>query len=190
MARDIVILNGSPTRGGDVDAMVKAFKDGAESAGAQVAEFVLQDMQIHNCIACFKGNCENAQPCASFQDDMNKIYPLVKERPVLVFATPVYYWTVSAQLAQAMDRLLALEEGSKNLLVGNDRYAALLTAAAGGIDQFDPIILWFRHYIERMKWRSCGLVTAQGNDAPSDMQEGTVLEEANALGERAAHGII
>ncbi len=53
MPKKIVILNGSPRRKGNTSALVKAFTDGAESAGHTVTEFFLDGMSIHGC----KRNC-------------------------------------------------------------------------------------------------------------------------------------
>lgn len=184
-----MILNGSPLKNSNTDQMLQACVNGAESAGSKVTVFRISDMNVHPCIACFKGNSSLAQPC-TIHDDMDKIYAAVKEAPVLIFATPVYYWAVSAQLKLAIDRLFALEEGEQNLLVHNDRYGGLLCSAAGATGQCGPITSWFDHYILRMHWKSVGYVTAEGNDTPSNMGGAGILEQANALGERAAHGII
>ena len=56
MSKKIVILNGSPRRKGNTSALVKAFTEGAESAGNTVTEFFLDGMDIHGCKGCFGGH--------------------------------------------------------------------------------------------------------------------------------------
>ena len=118
MSKKVVILNGSPRQTGKTSALVKAFRDGAESAGHTVTEFFLGAMDIHGCKGCFGGHSSRDCPCVQ-QDNMMQIYPAVKTCDVVVLASPLYYWTVSGQLKTALDRLFALEEGDGNRLRGN-----------------------------------------------------------------------
>ena len=97
MSRKIVILNGSPRRNGNTSSLVKSFTEGAESAGHTVTEFFLQDMNIRGCRGCFGGHSSQDSPCVQ-KDDMDKIYPAVKESDVVVLASPLYYWNMSGQL--------------------------------------------------------------------------------------------
>ena len=109
MSKRIVILNGSPRKKGNTSTLVKAFIEGAESAGNTVTEFFLNSMNIHGCKGCFGGHSSRERPCVQ-NDDMSQIYPAVKECDVIVLATPLYYWNISGQLRTAFDRLFALEE--------------------------------------------------------------------------------
>ena len=77
-------------------------------------------MEIHGCRGCFCGDSSRECPCVQ-QDDMEPIYPAVKDCEVLVLASPLYYWNMSGQPRTAIDRLVALEEGDKNLLRGCGR---------------------------------------------------------------------
>ena len=53
MGKKIVILNGSPRKTGNTSALIKAFTEGAESAGNTVTTFFLDGMNIHGCKGCF-----------------------------------------------------------------------------------------------------------------------------------------
>ena len=90
MSKKIVILNGSPRKKGNTSALVKSFTEGAESAGNTVTEFFLDGMNIHGCKGCFGGHSSREWPCVQ-KDDMDQIYPAVKESDVVVLATPLYY---------------------------------------------------------------------------------------------------
>ncbi len=179
MAKKVVILNGSPRKNGNTSALVKAFTQGAESAGHTVFEFFLGGMDIHGCKGCFGGHSSRECPCVQ-QDDMNKIYPAVKDSDVVVLASPLYYWTMSGQLRTALDRLFALEEGDGNLLRGNGRGSVLLMAAEG--HGFEDAVLYFDHLTEHLRWKNLGKVLCGGVMDVGDAQGRKELDDARELG--------
>ena len=179
MSKKIVILNGSPRRNGNTSALVKAFSEGAAQAGHTVREFFLDDMEIHGCKGCFGGHSARECPCVQ-RDDMNQIYPAVKECDVIVLATPLYYWNMSGQLRTAIDRLFALEEGDGNLLRGHGRASALLMAAEGS--GFEDVVAYYDHLMEHLRWNNLGHVLAGGNGAVGDIAGKPELQQAFALG--------
>ena len=179
MAKKVVILNGSPRKNGNTSALVKAFNQGAESAGHTVTEFFLGGMDIHGCKGCFGGHSSRECPCVQ-QDDMNKIYPAVKDSDVVVLASPLYYWTMSGQLRTALDRLFALEEGDGNLLRGNGRGSVLLMAAEG--HGFEDAVLYFDHLTEHLRWKNLGKVLCGGVMDVGDAQGRKELDDARELG--------
>lgn len=177
--KKIVILNGSPRRNGNTSALVKAFVRGAESVGNEVTEFFLDRMEIHGCKGCFGGHSSQACPCVQ-KDDMDKIYPVVRESEVIVLATPLYYWNMSGQIRTAIDRLFALEEGDGNLLRGHDRACALLMAAEG--HGFDDVVLYYEHLMEHLQWKDLGHILAGGNGDVGDIEGKAELQQAYELG--------
>lgn len=180
MRKKIVILNGSPRKNGNTSALVKAFREGAECAGHTVTEFFLDHMNLHGCKGCFGGHSDRECPCVQ-QDDMNQIYPAVRDCDVVVLASPLYYWNLSGQLRTAMDRLFALEEGGQNLLRGNGKSSALLMAAEGY--EFDDAVLYYDHLMAHLRWQNLGHVLAGGNMDAGDVAGKRELQEAFALGQ-------
>ncbi len=179
MSKKIVILNGSPRRKGNTSALVREFTRGAESAGHTVTEFFLNSMDIHGCKGCFGGHSNRACPCTQ-NDDMNQIYPEVKDCDVIVLASPLYYWNMSGQIRTAMDRLFALEEGDGNFLRGHGRASALLMAAEG--HGFEDVVLYYEHLMEHLQWKNLGHVLAGGNGDVGDIQGKPELQKAYELG--------
>lgn len=177
--KKIVILNGSPRRNGNTSALVKAFTQGAESAGNTVTEFFLDSMEIHGCRGCFGGHSSQECPCVQ-KDDMSQIYPAVKESDVVVLATPLYYWNMSGQIRTAIDRLFALEEGDGNLFRGHERASALLMAAEG--NGFDDVLLYYNHLVEHLRWKNLGHVLAGGNGDIGDIEGKPEIQKACDLG--------
>lgn len=179
MNKKIVVLNGSPRRNGNTSALVQKFTEGAKSAGNEVTEFFLDKMDIHGCKGCFGGHSSQECPCVQ-KDDMTKIYPIVKECDVIVFATPLYYWNMSGQIRTAIDRLFALEEGDGNLLRGHGRASALLMAAEG--NDFEDVLTYYDNLMNHLKWENLGHVLARGNGDIGDIAGKPELEQAYALG--------
>lgn len=179
MSKNIVILNGSPRRRGNTSALVREFTKGAESGGNKVTEFFLNDMDIRGCRGCFGCHSGRECPCAQ-KDDMNQIYPAVKDCQVIILATPLYYWNMSGQIRTAVDRLFALEEGDGNLLRGHGRSSALLMAAEG--NGFEDVVLYYDHLMEHLRWENLGHVLAGGNCDPGDIEGKAELQKAYELG--------
>ena len=163
MGKNIVILNGSPRKNGNTSALVKAFIQGAESAGHSVTTFFLDGMNIHGCKGCFGGHSSRECPCVQ-RDDMARIYPAVKDSDVVVLAT----------------RLFALEEGDGNLLRGHNRSSALLMAAEG--HGFEDVLLYYNHLMEHLRWENLGHVLAGGNGDVGDIEGKPELQQAHNLG--------
>ena len=179
MNKKIVILNGSPRKTGNTSALVKSFTEGAESAGNTVTEFFLDGMNIHGCKGCFGGHSSKACPCVQ-QDDMNQIYPAVRDCDVIILASPLYYWNMCGQIRTAIDRLFALEESDGNLLRGHGRASALLMAAEG--HGFDDVLLYYDHLMEHLQWTNLGHVLAGGNGVVGDIIGKAELQQAYDLG--------
>lgn len=179
MCKKIVILNGSPRKTGNTSTLVKAFIDGAESAGNTVTEFFLDSMEIHGCKGCFGGHSSKEYPCVQ-KDDMDKIYPAIRTCDVVVLASPLYYWTMSGQIRTALDRLFALEEGDGNLLRGNGKSSVLLMAAEG--HGFDDAVLYYDHLMEHLQWKNLGHVLAGGNVDIGDIIGKNEIQQAFELG--------
>ena len=179
MGKQIVILNGSPRRKGNTSALIHAFTEGAEGAGHTVREFYLHGMDIHGCRGCFGGQSARECPCVQ-RDDMDLIYPVVRESDVIVLASPLYYWNLSGQLRTAMDRLFALEENDGNLLRGKNRACVLLMAAEGY--EFEVVKVYYDHLMEHLNWKNLGHVLAGGNGAVGDIAGKPELQQVYELG--------
>ena len=89
--KKIIILNGAARKSGNTAKLIKAFTDGANAAGNTVREFYLVDMNIHGCTGCER--CGNTKRCVQL-DDMQEIYEAFEQADAVVFASPVYLWTI------------------------------------------------------------------------------------------------
>ena len=100
----ILILNGSPHLDGPTSDMARAFAEGAKEAGHEVVSVNVAHKNIRGCMAC--EYCRNKEKgiCAQ-KDDMAVIYEKVSQADMLVIASPVYFYGISAQLKALVDRL-------------------------------------------------------------------------------------
>ena len=178
MGKKIIVLNGSPRKNGNTSALVKAFSEGAESAGHSVTEFWLGGMNIHGCRGCCAGGKNPESPCVQ-KDDMEKIYPAYKEAGVVVLASPLYYWTISGQLKCAFDRLFAVAECDPNYTNPRKESALLMAAEGNG---FEETVYWYDRLMGHIGWKDCGKVLCGGVMAVGDIEGKPELEEARKLG--------
>ena len=155
MGKKIIVLNGSPRRGGNTAALVDRFLQGAKEAGHQVTRFDLRDMEI---------------------------YPVYREADVVIFASPMYFWTISGQLKCALDRLFATAEGYPDYRVPCKECALLMAAEGEEDDNFEPIIHYYQSLVKHLRWRDLGCVFAKGVAAVGDIQGNPALDQAKALG--------
>jgi len=107
MPRKIMVVIGSPRRKGNSATLAKHVADGAKDAGAKVDTFFLQGMDIRPCTACDACRTKLKKDCI-IKDDMKKLYPKMKSADGIVIASPIYWFTVSAQTKLFMDRWYAL----------------------------------------------------------------------------------
>ncbi len=96
-------INGSPRKGGNSDTLLKHILAGAESSGCATEAIRLCDYDIKGCIGCEK--CRNDKACTGVDDDMQFIYPKIKEAKGLVLVSPTHNYNVTAWIKAFIDRL-------------------------------------------------------------------------------------
>ena len=101
MSKKVLILSSSPRKGGNSETLAAAFAKGAREADHQVETVYLREKQYGFCKGCFA--CLNLGHCV-IQDDAVEITDKMHDADVLVFVTPVYYYSVSGQLKTVLDR--------------------------------------------------------------------------------------
>ncbi len=101
--KNVVIISSSPRKDGNSETLAKQFEKGAISSGHNVDFICLRDYNLGYCKACYA--CEQTGKC--FQNDgMNQINEKLINADVIVFATPVYFYSMSGQLKVMIDRLV------------------------------------------------------------------------------------
>ena len=157
MNQKILVLNGAARKNGATAKLVESFADGAKSAGNAVTVFYLDEMDIHSCKGCLRAGKDPKSPCSQ-KDDMDQIYEKFEEADVIVFASPLYFWTITGTLKTAADRLYAELEC---LGYGKFPKKSVLLMTAGGGD-YSQAVTWYRTYERNLGWKNLGEVLGRG----------------------------
>ena len=105
MSKKVLILSGSPRKGGNSDILCDEFAKGATESGHNVEKIHVSEKNIHPCIACY--HCSKNSGACVFKDDMAEILQKMIDADVLVLASPVYFYSIDAQLKAVIDRTVA-----------------------------------------------------------------------------------
>jgi multimeric flavodoxin WrbA len=93
--KKVLVLLGSPRKEGSSASLARCLAEGAQSAGAEVEEVVIQDLDIRPCAACEACHMEGSKGCV-VKDDMPLLYEKLLEADAIVFASPVRSGAVNA----------------------------------------------------------------------------------------------
>lgn len=123
LKKQILIISGSPRKGGNSDLLCDEFARGAQENGAEVEKVYLKDLKINFCNACY--GCRNTGKCVQ-KDDMEELLRKMINSDVIVLATPVYFYSVDGQMKTMIDRTLPVYTKIRN----KDFYFITTAAAA------------------------------------------------------------
>jgi len=175
----ITVLIGSPRKGGNTEMLADAFIEGARMAGAEVTKYSLRGKKIAPCVNC--DYCHSHSSCI-LADDMTEVYELLQKTDSVVFATPIYFYTMSAQLKALLDRLYNPIRDTLAI-----RLTALLAVCADDTQRaFDPLRATFAAIEDYLGWRRVGEVTVDSVTAKGDIVGHDGLAKARALGAKLA----
>lgn len=124
---DIITILGSPRKNGNSIALAKQVGQGAKDSGANVEAFHIHGMDIQFCAGCSKCREKTSDNCV-IDDDMQRLYPKLRQAHAIVFASPIYWAHVSGQMKVLMDRCFALG-GPEGHDIEGKRYGIILTYA-------------------------------------------------------------
>ena len=105
MRKKVLILSGSPRKGGNSDLLCDEFVRGAKESGNEVEKIFLRDKEISYCTACYY--CRDTGKGCVIKDDMAEILDKMLEADVIVMASPVYFYSIDAQMKIVIDRTVA-----------------------------------------------------------------------------------
>ena len=112
MSKRVLILSGSPRKGGNSDLLCEEFLRGALDAGHEAEKIFLRSKKIAPCSACYY--CSESGGVCAIQDDMGEILDKMAAADVIVMASPVYFYSICAQMKIVIDRCLARWKTFKN----------------------------------------------------------------------------
>lgn len=172
----VVVLVGSVRKGGNTDLLAQAFVNGAKESN-EVEVISVADYKVNPCIGC--NSCFAREENKCFQnDDMTVIYDKLKEADIVVIASPVYFYGISAQLKCIIDRLHTPMRNRFKI----KKLALLLVGAATLPNLFDSIKMQYQLVLNYFNLENLGMVLVPGVNQIGDIKSSTALQDAYTLG--------
>lgn len=177
MSKKVLILSGSPRKGGNSDLLCDEFAKGAESAGHKVEKIWVAEKNIGYCRACYA--CKNTGKCV-IQDDMAEILQKIIDADVLVLASPVYFYSIDAQLKTVIDRTV-----SRWLEVKNKEFYYIVTAADEEKTSAETTLACFRGYVDCVEGaKEMGVIYGMGTYEKGEIVSHPAMKDAYEIGEK------
>lgn len=140
MSKKVLILSGSPRKCGNSDILCDEFMKGALESGHDVEKIRISEKNVGYCRGCYA--CKTDGVCA-IKDDMAEILQKMIDADVLVLASPVYFYSIDAQLKAVIDRTVA-----RWLEVKNKEFYYIVTMADDEDASAETTLMCFRGYAD------------------------------------------
>lgn len=177
--KNILILSGSPRKGGNSDLLCDQFMAGAEEAGHKVEKIWVHGQKIAPCLGC--GHCQSHAGQCVQQDGMAEILQKMVQADALVLASPVYFYSVNAQIKALMDRTYA-----RYTEIKNKGMYYIITAADPDLAHMQRTIECFRGYAYCLEGSDeKGIVYGVGAWNKGDIKRLPAMGQAFAMGKNA-----
>ena len=172
----IVILEGSPNKNGSSNLLAKAFMQGAAEAGHAVEVLDAAHADIHPCTGCI--HCGYEGHCVQ-KDNEEKFRAAILAADMMVFATPLYYYGMSAQLKTLIDRFCAF-----NSSIQRKHMKSAIISAAWNADgwTFDALESHYKTLVRYLNLQDMGAVWGKGCGTPSMTKNSRYMLQAYELG--------
>ena len=137
--KKVLILSGSPRKGGNSDILCDEFMKGALSVGANVEKIRVTEKKIAPCTGCYY--CRESGGRCALNDDMGELLQKIIDADVLVLSSPVYFYSICAQLKTVIDRTVARWTEIENKIL-----FYIMTAAEEDEDTMDGTLACFHGF--------------------------------------------
>ena len=175
MSKKVLILSGSPRIGGNSDILCDEFMKGAKEAGNSVEKINVPTKKIGYCKACYYCQKHNGE-CA-IKDDMGDILQKMIDADVIVLSSPVYFYSIDAQLKTLIDRTVARWTEVKN------KEFYYIATCADGKEGLNRTIECFRGYADCVEGaKECGIIYGHGVYEKGEIKGKPAMKEAYEMG--------
>lgn len=173
----ITVITGSPRTSGNTFAMVDAFVKAAEAGGDEVVRFDAAMMKIGGCRACM--TCFKTGKACSFDDDFNLIAPHILDADAIVYAMPVYWYSIPAQIKGVIDRVFSFCIAGKE--VAGKKMGVICCCEEEDPSVMDGVRIPLERTAALLKWTIAGEVLVPGVFAEGDIDKTDGCVRAAAL---------
>jgi multimeric flavodoxin WrbA len=183
-SKKILIILGSPRKNGNSTILAKQLAEGVKASNSEPELIYLQDLKIAPCTAC-DACLKNSDKKCTINDDMQKLYPKIKAADAIVFASPIYWFNISAQMKLFIDRSYAIQENGKYAFSDKD-IGIILTY--GDVDVFKSgainALRSFEDICKFVNAKIIGTIYGTGEKAGDIKNNKELLNEAFELGKK------
>lgn len=173
----ILAVSASPRKGGNSDVLCDEFLKGASENGHEVQKIRLAEKKIAPCMACY--GCSETHVCVC-KDDMAEVLDALKSADIIVLASPVYFYSISAQMKTMIDRCLA-----DYMAISGKTFYLIVTAAEPLHSAADETLADFRGYLRCLPdAHEAGVILGTGTWDKGDVYSHPSLKEAYEMGKR------
>lgn len=177
MHKKILILSGSPRKGGNSDILCDQFAKGATEAGHEVEKIRIAERNIGYCRGCYM--CKDSGECI-IKDDMADVLQKMIHADVIVLASPVYFYSIDAQLKAVIDRTVA-----RWLEVKDKLFYYIVTMADETVVSADTALACFRGYADCVEGAvEKGIIIGSGVYEKGEIKNTPVLHQAYEMGKK------
>lgn len=178
MNRKVLVLSSSPRRGGNSDLLCDQFTMGAQQAGHHAEKIFLKDKKINYCTGC--GTCLNGGKRCPQKDDMAEVLEKMIAADVMVMATPVYFYTMSAQMKTLIDRTC-----SRYTEIINKKFYFIVTAADSSKRAMERTLEGFRAFTSCLSGaKEKGIIYGTGSWNIGDIKGKPAMTVAYEMGKK------
>lgn len=148
--KKILVIQGGGRANGNTAQLVSSFAKGVEDAGHKVEIISLMKSEVKGCLGC--NACRYGKPCIQ-KDSFNDIVPKIENADMVVFATPLYFWTISSRLKAFIERFYCIAQEDPEPPLGRyEKYpvkdcALLVTAADDFFWTFEQVTSYYKFAI-------------------------------------------
>lgn len=175
MSKNVLIISSSPRKGGNSDILCDQFAKGALEVGHKVEKIRVAEKNIGYCRACYA--CKNSGKCV-INDDMAEVLQKMIDADVIVLASPVYFYSVDAQLKALIDRTVA-----RWLEVKNKEFYYIVTAADEEKASAETTLACFRGYADCVEGaKEMGVIYGMGAYEKGDINNHPAKIQAYDMG--------
>lgn len=164
--KNILVLQGGGRPNGNTSQLVGSFIKGAEDAGHSVECISLLKNEVKGCLGC--NACRYGKPCIQ-KDSFNDMVPKIKSADCIVFASPLYFWTISSKLKAFIERFYCIAEKEPNPPLGRyEKYpvkdcALLMTSADDLFWTFEQAVSYYKFtLVNYIGFQDKGMLLAGG----------------------------
>jgi multimeric flavodoxin WrbA len=176
MKKKVLVLSSSPRRGGNSDLLCDQFVNGSIEAGHPTEKIYLKDKKINYCTGC--GTCIDRGKKCSQKDDMAEVLDKMVEADVIVMATPVYFYTMCAQMKTLIDRTC-----SRYTEISNKEFYFIVTAADNSKPAMERTLEEFRGFTYCLdEPKEKGVIYGTGAWSIGEIKKSDALKKAFEMG--------